>query len=77
MRVVGVTGTDGKTTTASLIYQILKASGKKVALISTVSAKIGDKEYDTGFHVSTPDGWHLQSYLKKAKMAGCTPAMSP
>ena len=72
MRVVGVTGTDGKTTTASLIYQILKASGKKVALISTVSAKIGDKEYDTGFHVSTPDGWHLQSYLKKAKMAGCT-----
>lgn len=72
MKIVGVTGTDGKTTTASLIYQILKSSGKKTALISTVSAKIGDKEYDTGFHVSTPDGWHLQSYLKKAKRAGCT-----
>lgn len=72
MTVIGVTGTDGKTTTANLIYHLLRSNGKKTALISTVSAKIGDKEYDTGFHVSTPDGWILQSYLRKAKEAGCT-----
>lgn len=72
MVVIGVTGTDGKTTTSSLIYHILKNAGKKVALISTVSAIIDDQIYDTGFHVSTPDSWILQSYIKKAKEAGCT-----
>lgn len=72
LTVIGVTGTDGKTTTANLIYSILKEAGLKAALISTVSAKIGDKEYDTGFHVSTPDSLALQSYLKRAKNDGVT-----
>lgn len=72
LTIIGITGTDGKTTTANLLYHLLTSNGKKTALISTVSAKIGDKEYDTGFHVSTPDSWVLQSYLKKAKEAGCT-----
>ncbi len=72
LTVIGVTGTDGKTTTATFIYSILKEAGFKTALISTVSAKIGDKEYDTGFHVSTPDSLALQSYLKRAKKDGVT-----
>ncbi len=72
MTVVGVTGTDGKTTTASLIFHILREDKKKAALISTVSAIIDDQEYDTGFHVSTPDALDLQSYIKKAKDAGVT-----
>ncbi|GIW61585.1 MAG: UDP-N-acetylmuramoyl-L-alanyl-D-glutamate--2,6-diaminopimelate ligase [Patescibacteria group bacterium] len=72
MVVVGVTGTDGKTTTASLIFHILREDKKKAALISTVSAIIGDKEFDTGFHVSTPDALELQSYIKKARDAGVT-----
>ena len=62
--VIGVTGTDGKTTTTSLIYHILRSSGKKVAMISTVGAYIGDKEFDTGFHVTTPSSFKLQSYIK-------------
>jgi UDP-N-acetylmuramoyl-L-alanyl-D-glutamate--2,6-diaminopimelate ligase len=72
MTVIGVTGTDGKTTTASMIYHILQKAGFPAALITTVSAKIGDKEFDTGFHVSTPDSFALQAYLKKAKDAGVT-----
>ncbi len=70
--VIGVTGTDGKTTTASLIYHILRKAGKKTALISTVSAIIDNTEYDTGFHVSTPNPFALQSYLSKAKKTGVT-----
>lgn len=70
LKVVGVTGTDGKTTTASLIYHILTQSGLKASLITSVSAKIGDKEYDTGFHVTTPSSFALQKFIKKAKNVG-------
>jgi UDP-N-acetylmuramoyl-L-alanyl-D-glutamate--2,6-diaminopimelate ligase len=55
MTVIGVTGTDGKTTTSNLIFHILKAAGKKAGLISTVNAMIGDEVVDTGFHVTTPE----------------------
>jgi UDP-N-acetylmuramoyl-L-alanyl-D-glutamate--2,6-diaminopimelate ligase len=64
--IIGVTGTDGKTSTCHLIYEILKNAGKKVALISTVSAIIDGKEYDTGFHVTTPSPFIIQKYLKQA-----------
>lgn len=68
--VIGVTGTDGKTTTVNMIYHILKSAGKKVSMISSVSAQIGTKSFDTGFHVSTPSPIHIQRYLKEAKDAG-------
>lgn len=70
LKVIGITGTDGKTTTSSLIYHILKQSGKKVSLISTVSAKIGDTEYDTGFHVSTPGRHLIPKYLNESYKNG-------
>ncbi len=70
LTIIGVTGTDGKTTTANLIYHILNKAGYKAAVISTVSAIIDGKEYDTGFHVTTPSSFMVQSYLKKAKEAG-------
>jgi len=69
---VGVTGTDGKTTTATMLYHILKDNGYKVALISTVSAKIGNNDIDTGFHVTTPDPFMLQKLLVQIVQAGCT-----
>ena len=65
LKMIGVTGTDGKTTTASLIYHILNSGGKKVALISTVSAKVGKKEIDTGFHVTSPSPFKLQRLLRQ------------
>jgi len=61
--VIGVTGTDGKTTTCNLIFNILKAAGYPVGMISTVNAVIGDKQIDTGFHVTTPDAPDVQRYL--------------
>ncbi len=69
---LGVTGTDGKTTTASLIHSILLAAGLRAGLISTVSAVIGDETLDTGFHVTTPDALDVQAYLARMVAAGLT-----
>lgn len=65
LTVIGITGTDGKTTTATLIHKILTQSGKKSALISTVSASIGNNEIFTGFHVTSPHPFKLQKLLRK------------
>jgi len=70
--VIGVTGTDGKTTTTNLIYQILKAAGLKVGLVSTVNAQIGDETIDTGFHVTTPEAPEIQRLLARMLTAGLT-----
>lgn len=64
LRVIGVTGTDGKTTTTNMIYQILKSAGKKVSMISTINASIAGKSYDIGFHVTSPKESDVQRYLK-------------
>lgn len=68
--VLAVTGTDGKTTTSTLLYHILKQSGKKVALISTVAAFIGSDAIDTGFHVTNPSPFALQKLLKRTAQEG-------
>lgn len=67
MKVVAVTGTDGKTTTVNLIYHILKSSGAKVSMISSIGAVINNKEYSLGFHVTTPSSFSLQRFLRKAR----------
>ena len=72
MTVIGITGTDGKTTTANLIFSILKAAGVKVGMISTVSALIGEQSLDTGFHVTTPDPIDVQYFLAKMVELGLT-----
>ncbi len=72
LTVVGVTGTDGKTTTTNLIYKILVAAGVKAGMVSTVNAIIGDEILDTGFHVTTPDAHDVQRYLAQMVDAGLT-----
>lgn len=67
LEIIAVTGTDGKTTTTSMIYHILKSARRKVAMISTVEAKIGKKSLDTGFHVTTPDPFLLQKLLRRIR----------
>lgn len=66
INVIGVTGTDGKTTTTHLIYHLLRENGLTASMISTVYAKIGDKEYETGLHVTTPSSFMIQKFLSQA-----------
>lgn len=72
LRMIGVTGTDGKTTTSMLIHHLLTRSGIRVGMISTVNALIGDQALDTGFHVTTPDSPDVQAYLAQMVAAGMT-----
>ncbi|MBI4785550.1 MAG: UDP-N-acetylmuramoyl-L-alanyl-D-glutamate--2,6-diaminopimelate ligase [Chloroflexi bacterium] len=70
LRVIGITGTDGKTTTCRLAASILAAAGHKVGTITTVAATIGDQDVDTGFHTTTPDAPDVQRYLAQMVAAG-------
>lgn len=70
MKFIGITGTDGKTTTTNMIYQILKQSGFKASMVSTINAEINGEKIDTGFHVTNPDYYLLQKLINKAKKAG-------
>ena len=70
LRVIGVTGTEGKTTTVELIASILEAAGLPSAMISTVKARVGQQEIDTGLHTTTPDAPDMQRYLAEMVGAG-------
>ena len=63
MTMVGVTGTDGKTTTVHLIHHILRTNARQAGMISTVSAVFRDKVIDTGLHTTTPDAFDVQRLL--------------
>ena len=72
MTVIGITGTDGKTTTSIYLYNILRAAGLHTGMISTVSAMIDEEEIDTGFHVTTPESPDIQRYLAMMRDKGVT-----
>ena len=69
---IGITGTDGKTTTAAMLFDILRRAGLAAGLISTVDAKIGGTILDTGLHVTTPDPMDLQALLRQMVDEGLT-----
>jgi UDP-N-acetylmuramoyl-L-alanyl-D-glutamate--2,6-diaminopimelate ligase len=71
MIVIGVTGTKGKTTTSNLIARGLIASGKKVALFTTVNTIIGDKEEENTLKMTTPSPFVVWDFIRRARAAGC------
>ncbi|MGQ9553479.1 MAG: UDP-N-acetylmuramoyl-L-alanyl-D-glutamate--2,6-diaminopimelate ligase [Anaerolineae bacterium] len=75
LRMAGITGTDGKTTTASLLHYILNACGLATGLVSTVNARIGEQAIDTGLHTTTPPPSQVQALLADMVAAGCTAAI--
>ncbi|MBS1782726.1 MAG: UDP-N-acetylmuramoyl-L-alanyl-D-glutamate--2,6-diaminopimelate ligase [Bacteroidetes bacterium] len=70
LKVVGVTGTNGKTTVATLLYQLFSALGYRCALLSTVQNHIGDRVI-AATH-TTPDAISIQAFLCDALTARCT-----
>ena len=69
MKLVGVTGTNGKTTIASLLYQLFKKAGYKVGLLSTVKIMVDTEEFKATH--TTPDSLTLNYYLDQMIQDGC------
>ncbi|WP_299885477.1 UDP-N-acetylmuramoyl-L-alanyl-D-glutamate--2,6-diaminopimelate ligase [uncultured Lacinutrix sp.] len=68
LKLVGVTGTNGKTTIATLLFQLFKKAGYKVGLLSTVVIKVDNKDYKATH--TTPDSLTINRYLKEMNDEG-------
>ncbi|WP_370477024.1 UDP-N-acetylmuramoyl-L-alanyl-D-glutamate--2,6-diaminopimelate ligase [Tamlana flava] len=68
LKLVGVTGTNGKTTVASLLYQLFRKAGYKVGLLSTVKIMVDDVKYKATH--TTPDSLTINKYLNEMNVAG-------
>ena len=71
MKVIGVTGTKGKSTTVFLISKMLQEAGQPTAAIGSLGFKIKDKEWPNNLKMTMPGRFKLQKFLSQAKKAGC------
>ena len=69
LKVIGITGTKGKTTTTYMVKSILEGVGHKVGLIGTIEALIGEKSVPA--NNTTPESYLIQQYFKRMADAGC------
>lgn len=70
--VIGITGTDGKSSTAQIMHTLLQTAGLRTGMLSTIKAIIGDQEETLALHVTTPEAPVIQSYLRRMVDAGLT-----
>lgn len=75
LRLIAVTGTNGKTTTCYLLRDILSASGRQVGMTTTVSFAVNDTVQDNISKMTTINPWRLQKLLKQMVTAGCEDAV--
>lgn len=73
LSISGITGTNGKTTTSFLLNAMLRAGGRKTALVGTVEYRIEDQRYPAPH--TTPEALELNQFLARALQAGCTEAV--
>jgi UDP-N-acetylmuramoyl-L-alanyl-D-glutamate--2,6-diaminopimelate ligase len=71
MRVVGITGTDGKTTTTFLTSAVLEAGGHTTGLMGTVDFKVAGRQWANDTRQSTPEAPEVQALLREMVAAGC------
>jgi len=71
LKVIGVTGTNGKSTVVFLISRILEQAGYKVAALSSIQFKIKDKIWPNNLKMTMPGRIAIQKFLKQAVQAGC------
>lgn len=69
MKIIGITGTKGKTTTTYMVKEILEGVGKKVGLVGTIEILTGDRQIPAAN--TTPESIQLQQYFKEMHQAGC------
>lgn len=69
LKVIAVTGTNGKTTTAHYITSILEAAGYKVGLSTTAQFKIGERQWDNELNMTVTDPFKLQAMMRQMKEA--------
>jgi len=71
IKVIGVTGTNGKTTVVELLTKILEEAGLKVAVLSSIKFKIREKEWSNKLKMTMPGRFKIQRFLRQAVNSGC------
>jgi UDP-N-acetylmuramoyl-L-alanyl-D-glutamate--2,6-diaminopimelate ligase len=75
LRVIGVTGTNGKTTTCHMITSVLQGAGRKVGMTTTINFQIADQKFENNLKMTTVSPFMLQRFLRKMVNAGCEDAV--
>ena len=71
IKVIGITGTKGKSTVVYLTAKILEGAGKNIAMCGSLGFRIKDKEWPNTLKMTMPGRFRLQKFLYEAKKAGC------